>query len=113
MNSCNCCTPNSETTNQIEKLAPLMKVISEDSRLRILCALQCNDHCVCELEEHTQLSQSLISHHLKDLKTTNMVSDTKKGQKVYYSLTDFGKEVIEAFIKIPTKALQPAFKDTD
>ena len=100
MNSCNCCTPNSETTKQIEKLGPLIKVISEDSRLKILCALQCSDHCVCELEEHTKLSQSLISHHLKDLKTTNMVSDTKKGQKVYYSLTDFGGSVMKSLLAI-------------
>jgi len=82
------------------KLGPLIKVISEDSRLRILCALQCDSHCVCELEEHTKLSQSLISHHLKDLKTTNMVSDTKKGQKVYYSLTDFGNSVMKLLLAI-------------
>lgn len=100
MNSCNCCTPNSATTKQIAKLGPLIKVISEDSRLRILCALQCDSHCVCELEEHTKLSQSLISHHLKDLKTTNMVSDTKKGQKVYYSLTDFGNSVMKSLLTI-------------
>ena len=100
MNSCNCCRPNFETTKQIERLVPLIKVIGEDSRLKILCALQCDSHCVCELEEHTNLSQSLISHHLKDLKTTNMVSYTKKGQKVYYSLTDFGSDVMESLLSI-------------
>jgi DNA-binding transcriptional ArsR family regulator len=100
MDSCSCCTPNSNTTQQIAKLGPLIKVIGEDSRLRILCALQCDSHCVCELEEHTKLSQSLISHHLKDLKSTKMVSDTKKGQKVYYSLTDFGSNVMKSLLAI-------------
>jgi ArsR family transcriptional regulator len=100
MDSYRCCMPNSETTKQITELGPLIKVIGEDSRLRILCALQCDSHCVCDLEEHTKLSQSLISHHLKDLKTINLVSSIKKGQKVYYSLTDFGNSVMKSLLDI-------------
>ncbi len=100
MDSCNCCKPNSETVEQIAKIGPLIKIVSEESRLKILCALQCDRHCVCELEEHTKLSQSLISHHLKDLKNTHMVSDAKKGHNVYYSLTDFGKNVMNSLLTI-------------
>lgn len=102
MNSCNCCRQNPATIKQLAKIGPIVNVISEDSRLKILCALECDSHCVCELVEHTKLSQSLISHHLKDLKTTNMVVNTKKGQKVYYSLTDFGSNVMEALLTIKT-----------
>ncbi len=100
MNSYNCCTPNSETTKQIEKLGPLIKVISDDSRLKILCALQCDSHCVCELEEHTKLSQSLISHHLKDIKDAGLAIDNKQSQRVYYSLTDYGKKIIDTLLSI-------------
>jgi DNA-binding transcriptional ArsR family regulator len=100
MSSCNCCTPNSETTKQIEKLGPLIKVISDDSRLKILCALQYESHCVCELEEHTKLSQSLVSHHLKDIKDAGLAIDNKQSQRVYYSLTDYGKKIIETLLSI-------------
>ena len=100
MNSCNCCRPNFETTKQIERLVPLIKVIGEDSRLKILCALQCDSHCVCELEEHTKLSQSLISHHLKDIKDAGLATDNKQSQRVYYSLTDYGKKIIETLLSI-------------
>lgn len=100
MNSCNCCTPNSETTKQIEKLGPLIRVIGEDSRLKILCALKWDSHCVCELEEHTKLSQSLISHHLKDIKDAGLVIDNKQSKRVYYSLTDYGKKIIETLLSI-------------
>ena len=103
MNSCNCCTPNSVTTNQLEKLGPLIKLISEDSRLRILCALQCDSHCVCELEEHTKLSQSLISHHLKDIRKAGLVVDNKKGQRVYYSLTNYGNKILDALLSISSQ----------
>lgn len=100
MNSCNCCRPNFETTKQIERLVPLIKVIGEDSRLKILCALQCDSHCVCELEEHTKLSQSLISHHLKDIKDAGLAIDNKQSQRVYYSLTDYGKKIIDTLLSI-------------
>ncbi len=100
MSSCNCCTPNPETTKQIEKLGPLIKVISDDSRLKILCALQYESHCVCELEEHTKLSQSLVSHHLKDIKDAGLAIDNKQSQRVYYSLTDYGKKIIETLLSI-------------
>ncbi len=100
MSSFNCCTPDYATTKQVSKLGPVLKVIGDDSRLRILCALQCSSHCVCDLEEHTKLSQSLISHHLKDLRDKNMVSNTKKGQKVYYSLTDLGNNVMDSLLSI-------------
>ncbi len=102
VNSCKCCEPNSMITDKIEKIGSLIKIIGEDSRLRILCALQYNSHCVCELEEHTQLSQSLISHHLRDLKNTGLVTNNKKGQKVYYSLTDFGNSAIKSILAIKT-----------
>lgn len=100
MNSYDCCAPNSATSKRITDLGPVLKVIGEDSRLRLLCVLQKDSHCVCELEEHTKLSQSLISHHLKDLKAIGIVSDTKKGQKVYYSLTDFGNSVMKSLLTL-------------
>lgn len=43
--------------------------------------------------EHVDLSQSLISHHLKDLKDAGIVTDEKRGLYVYYSLTKQGKNI--------------------
>lgn len=62
--------------------------------------LRQNDHCVCELMEHTQLSQSLISHHLKDLKDQEIVNSSKKGLKVFYSLTKNGKSYIDKIFNL-------------
>jgi len=62
--------------------------------LKILCMLRRGGHCVCELEEYVCLSQSLISHHLKDLKDAGIVMDEKKGLRVYYSLTKKGEKII-------------------
>jgi DNA-binding transcriptional ArsR family regulator len=52
------------------------------------------------MEEHVKLSQSLISHHLKDLKEAGIVSDEKKGLKAYYSLTKKGEKIINTLFTL-------------
>ena len=75
-------------------MSSLLKIISEESRLKLLCILKGNKHCVCETMKHVDMSQSLISHHLADLKNASLVTDEKRGQRVYYCLTKLGYKVI-------------------
>lgn len=96
MSSYSCCSSKSIESKQVTTLLSLLKIVSEESRLKLLCILQKGKHCVCELEEHVGLSQSLISHHLKDLKEVGVVSDEKKGLRVYYSLTKRGEKIINS-----------------
>ncbi|GIW69897.1 MAG: hypothetical protein KatS3mg101_0644 [Patescibacteria group bacterium] len=91
---------NSEESKKISDVSSVLKLISEESRLKILCTLRQNEHCVCEIMEYTKLSQSLISHHLKDLKDSELVSDEKKGQFVFYSLTDKGHRIIDMLLQL-------------
>lgn len=93
MSSYSCCTPNKQDFNQVTSLSSLLKLVGEPSRLKILCILEKGQHCVCEIEEHVDKSQSLISHHLKDLKEAGIIIDEKKGLWSYYSLTKKGKEI--------------------
>lgn len=83
-----------------KELSTLLKLISDNSRLQILCIIQKDEHCVCELIEETKLSQSLISHHLKDLKDYGLVSDRKQGKWSYYSLTPKGQKITNLIFKI-------------
>jgi ArsR family transcriptional regulator len=103
MNSYSCCTPSSSESKHVASLASLLKIISEENRLRILCIIRQGKHCVCEIMEHVDLSQSLISHHLKDLKDAGIVTDEKQGLRVYYSLTDKGKYITNLIFSIPKK----------
>lgn len=81
-------------------LSNLLKLISDNSRLQILCILQTGEHCVCKLMEKTKLSQSLISHHLKDLKDANLVSKRIEGKWSHYSLTSKGQKITNLIFKI-------------
>ena len=39
-----------------------------------------------EIAEHFDMTKPSISHHLNILKQADLVSDERKGQKIYYSL---------------------------
>jgi len=100
MNSYDCCSKKSSKFKTVDKLSSLLKIVSENSRLQILCIRQKNEHCVCELIKETKLSQSLISHHLKDLKDFGLVSDRKDSKWSYYSLTLKGQRITKLLFQI-------------
>jgi DNA-binding transcriptional ArsR family regulator len=100
MNSYNCCSNSSEEGKRVESLSSILKIVAEPSRLKLLCILNKGEHCVCEIMEHVDFSQSLVSHHLKDLKDIDAVSDEKRGQRVYYSLSKKGQHITSTLFKI-------------
>jgi len=53
--------------------------------------------------KHTDMSQSLISHHLKDLKVAGIVADEKRGLRVYYRLTEKGRYIASSLFSVPQK----------
>lgn len=65
----------------------MLKMLANQSRLRILCSLVSGEKSVNELEEYVELSQSALSQHLAKLRTEGIVSAEKRGQSVFYSLT--------------------------
>jgi ArsR family transcriptional regulator len=100
MNSYDCCSEKDLQSKKVGELSSLLKVISDNSRLQILCILQKKELCVCELIEATNLSQSLISHHLKDLKDADLVSKRIDGKWSRYSLTPKGQKITNLIFKI-------------
>ncbi len=95
MCSYNCCVPKTHESQSILAQLSLLKLISEESRLKIICILRSGKHNVSELLEHVDLSQSLVSHHLADLKTAGIVQDKKDGRQVFYSLTQKGQFIVD------------------
>ncbi len=70
------------------QLAGLYKMFADNTRLRILWALNCSGMCVCDLAVLLGMTKSAISHQLKSLRLANLVSFEKQGKVVYYSLAD-------------------------
>jgi DNA-binding transcriptional ArsR family regulator len=69
-------------------LADLFKVFSDSTRVKILCALQYSELCVCDIAFLLGMTKSAISHQLRSLRQTRLVKYRRDGKSVYYSLDD-------------------------
>ncbi len=65
----------------------IMKVFGKEIRIRIINILSCSDLYVCEIVEILGVPQSTISRHLALLKQVKLISYTKEGSWIKYSLT--------------------------
>jgi ArsR family transcriptional regulator len=99
-----CCKNNSTNNKNLKEAINFLKIISEENRLKILCLLREGEKCVCEIWQYLNLSQNLVSHHLKVLKEFNLLSSKKEGLKVFYKLN---KKVVKKYIKLLNKFLNP------
>jgi len=64
----------------------LLKVMSNEWRLLILCHLSDGEQSVSDLEAHLGLSQSALSQHLAVLRREKLVATRRSAQSIYYSL---------------------------
>ena len=72
----------------VYEVSELFKVFGDSTRARIICALNVEEMCVCDLAALLGMSQSAISHQLRLLKVSRIVKCRKQGRVVYYSLDD-------------------------
>lgn len=100
MDSYSCCEKGKVKFKQVNKLSSLLKLVGEENRLKILCILRGRQRCVCDIEKDVDQSQSLISHHLKDLREAGLVADEKKGLWSHYSLTKKGQKIVDLLFSL-------------
>jgi len=66
--------------------ADRMKALSSEVRLRMVDLIYHGggEICVCEIQEHFDLSQPTISHHLKVLRKAGLIQSRQNGTFVYH-----------------------------
>ncbi len=69
-------------------VADFFKVLSEASRLQIVCCLKTGSKNVTEIIEETGLGQANVSKHLKILAQAGIVSRQPQGANVYYQVSN-------------------------
>ena len=76
------------SANDIAILAETFRLLGDPSRLKIL--LQCipGPVSVGELTESVDLSQSLVSHHLRLLRAARLVRGERHGKQIFYEIAD-------------------------
>lgn len=83
----------------ITEISLFFKILGDNTRVKILFALDHNEMCVCDIANVLNMTKSSISHQLSYLKDLNIVKSRKSGKEVYYSLDDeHVKEVFEVAI---------------
>ena len=89
--------------NELSDLAELFKIFGDSTRIKILFALFHGEKNVTEICEMLEMNQSAVSHQLKILRTSKLISSRREGKAVIYGLADdhvktiiaMGKEHIE------------------
>lgn len=83
-----------------KQVAELLKLLANESRLLLLCALLEHPMTVGELGEHTpKIGQSALSQHLHALRSAGLVADRRNGQYVVYSVADERVRVLLAVLR--------------
>jgi len=78
------------------RASSLLKAMSNEHRLMVLCQLLHGEKSVGELEKIIGLSQSALSQHLARLRKDTLVQTRREAQTIYYSLEgEEAKSVIE------------------
>jgi len=73
---------------EVGDLASMLKVLADETRLRIFALLTSGELCVCEIVDVLDLPQSLVSNHLRVLRHAGLVRarrDEVDSRWVYYS----------------------------
>ncbi len=73
---------------EISDLADLFKMFGDTTRMKIMYVLLESEMCVCDIAEILQMTQSAISHQLRILKSSKLISSRREGKSVIYFLAD-------------------------
>ena len=83
-----------------KQIAALLKVLANENRLLILCALMQQPLTVGELAKFVpNITQSALSQHLSLLKAHGILDFSKSGQRITYSIADHRVEEIIHVLK--------------
>lgn len=75
------------------------QALADPTRLTIAAALaDTAEACVCDLAWITGRAQNLVSHHLRTLRSSELVSSKRRGKMVLYTLTPSGKKLVKAVL---------------
>lgn len=98
-----CCT-GQETlldTEEADRLAEVFKAVADPTRVRLLAHIASTEHgtaCACHLPDALGISQPTLSHHMKKLVTSGLVTREQRGRWAHYTLAPDALSEIEGFL---------------
>ncbi len=91
----------------------IFKLLSDETRVRILMLLTRKELCVCQLMGVLGISQPLVSRNLSLLSRGGVLKERREGKMIFYSLKEDVPALESGVIEILKRRLKndPVFKD--
>lgn len=77
----------------IEQSAQIFRALGDKSRIQVLALLSNREACGNDLLAQLAISQSTLSHHMKILTESGLVTARKAGKATYYTLSPAAAEL--------------------
>lgn len=74
--------------NEFQKVCDLFRQMGDGSRIRIFLILCHCEECVINLSAMMEMSSPAVSHHLRQLKSADLLVSRREGKEVYYKAAD-------------------------
>jgi len=81
------------------KNAEAFKALADPNRLKIISMLCSDELCACNILEKFDITQPTLSHHMKTLCDSRLVTERKEGKWVYYSIDSDKLTELQDFLK--------------
>jgi DNA-binding transcriptional ArsR family regulator len=82
-----------------QRVAAAYGAIADPTRLSLALSLRGGQElCVCDLAWISERSQTLVSHHMQQLRRQQLVSARKQGKMTMYRLTERGEALLDAAV---------------
>ena len=80
--------PELDTDDAVSRLADLFRLMGDPTRLRIILTCLTEPTSVGDIASRLNLSQSLVSHHLRLLRAARVLKGARRGKQMFYSSDD-------------------------
>ena len=82
------------------RAAQLLTAVADPVRWTVLNRLGNGQACVCELQEHIPIPANLLSYHLKVLRDAGLVTTSRRGRWIDYTLVDDAQARLQAALPV-------------
>ena len=95
------------SSEKAQRMAEFFSFLGDANRLRILSVLAAKELCVSDLAASLEMSESAVSHQLRNLRVMRLVSYRKQGRNVFYRLHD--NHILDLYQAVAEHLDEPEF----
>ncbi len=83
---------------QYKQYIPIIKALSDETRLKIVDMLSCGELCACKILEAFNITQPTLSYHMKILTGCGLVVGNRDGAWMHYSISKTKSKQLTQFL---------------